>query len=135
MKQKVAQTVVMAGRHTFHNGDPVEWNLAGATSQASVCSGGCGRHDNLGAISNRTLSLFPRSVPLVFLDFETGVNVWTGGAFSHTHINSPCERAYKVFCQINQGWCQGTSRCSWDIQAVICEPCPSVPTTLCCARS
>lgn len=124
VRAKVKQLVIMAGRHRFHPSDPVEWNMAGATHLASVCSGGCGEHDNLGAISNATLSLWPSSTRLVFLDFETGVNVRTGGVLADAPDASPCRRAYEVFCRINTGWCQGMNRCSWDIQALICALSP-----------
>ena len=105
VRKKVDQLVLMGGRHHFWPNDPVEWNLAGATELSSVCSGGCGAHNNLGAISNRTVSLWPPESRLVFLDFETGVSVWTGGALVHAPDSSPCKRAYDVFCRINQGWC------------------------------
>lgn len=124
VRAKVKQLVIMAGRHRFHPSDPVEWNMAGATHLASVCSGGCGEHDNLGAISNATLSLWPSSTRLVFLDFETGVNVRTGGVLADAPDGSPCRRAYEVFCRINKGWCQNMNRCSWDIQALICALSP-----------
>jgi hypothetical protein len=56
----------------------------------------------------------------VFLDFETGVHVKTGGVLRDgAPLSSPCRRAYEVFCRINLGWCRGTDRCSWDIQALV----------------
>ncbi|KAL1529017.1 hypothetical protein AB1Y20_010337 [Prymnesium parvum] len=115
VERKVAQLVIMAGRD-----DEREWNFAGYTARASVCSGVCGAYNNLGAISNLTLSLWPAATRLVFLDFETGVHVWTGGVYQDAPISSPCRRAYETFCRINEGWCNlKGSRCSWDIQALI----------------
>ena len=128
---KVKQLVMMGGRRNH-----VEWNFAGAEANGiSVCGGpsnslrpgGCGAHNNLGRITNETLALWPARTSLVFVDFETGVNVWTGGVLaSAAPASSPCRRAYQVFCSTNVGWCQpraphlsGPSRCSWDIQAVL----------------
>ena len=160
VSQKVKQLVMMGGRHQFHPGDPVEWNLAGATwqvhtarrgfavrrreactpakcastcspppshvlllapySQASVCGGACGESNNLGRITNRTLAMWPQETRLVFLDFETGVDVWVGDVLRFGAPHSfPCRRAYEVFCRINVGWCHLMSRCSWDIMALV----------------
>ena len=127
VREKVAKLVVMGGRHRFHPGDPVEWNLAGADRGISVCGGRdrhCGHHNNLGNISNITMELWPPSVPRVFLDFETGVSVRTGGVLQQgAPSDSPCRRAYEIFCATNQYWCDadagGMSRCSWDIQAAV----------------
>ena len=121
VRASVARLVVMGGRHTFHIGDPVEWNLAGADHGISVCANrSCGAYNNLGAISNATLALWPTDVERVFIDFETGVKVWTGGVLAlSAPDDSPCRRAYQVFCSVNLHWCQGTSRCSWDIQAAV----------------
>ena len=122
----------MMGGRTNH----VEWNFAGAEANGiSVCggpaksrlSGGCGVYNNLGRITNASLSLWPASTPVVFVDFETGVNVWTGGVLATAApVDCPCRRAYHVFCTTNVGWCKprapfvaGQSRCSWDIQAVL----------------
>ena len=70
---KVRQLVIMGGRHTYRQGDQIEWNMAGATALASMCTmGGCGGHSNLGAVTNRTLALWPASTRRVFLDYETG---------------------------------------------------------------
>ena len=88
----------------------------------SCTDGGCGREfNNLGLITNATLALWPASTPLVFVPFETGVNVYTGGVLTTTApASSPCRRAYEVFCNANGGWCnQAGSRSSWDIQAVV----------------
>lgn len=122
VEAKVKRLVMMGGRK-----DHVEWNFAGAESNGiSVCGGAtggrnpCGPHNNLGRITNATLRRWPAATELVFVDFETGVEVWTGGVLASAEpAHSPCRRAYDVFCRINQGWCQGTSRCSWDIQAVL----------------
>lgn len=70
----------MGGRRNIRPGiDDVEWNFAGATKLNSVCGGvpeACGISNNLGSITNKTLSLWPREeAPLTFLDFETGVSV------------------------------------------------------------
>ena len=124
VRTKVARLVVMGGRHKFHLGEPVEWNLAGANDGISVCGGKhrhCGEHNNLGAISNATLEMWPDEVERVFVDFETGVSVWTGGALvAGAPADSPCRRAYEVFCRVNIGWCNAAiSRCSWDILAAV----------------
>lgn len=90
-----------------------------------VClpQGGCGPdHNNLGRITNATLALWPPSTPLVFVPFETGVNVYTGSVLQTDGVPeaSPCRRAYETFCRENEHWCsESGSRCSWDIQAVV----------------
>jgi purine nucleosidase len=123
VSQKVKELVIMAGRHdhTIDPGGSAEWNVAGATWINSVCGdGGCGAHGNLGNITNRTLALWPRQTRLVFLDFETGVDVMTGDVLREgAPESSPCRHAYGVFCWINQGWCNRMDRCSWDIMALI----------------
>ena len=131
VEQKVEQLVMMGGRK-----EHVEWNFAGAEANGiSVCGGlgksllpgGCGAYNNLGRITNETLRSWPAATRVVFIDFETGVGVWTGGVLATSApADSPCRRAYQVFCATNIGWCQpraphlaGPSRCSWDIQAVL----------------
>lgn len=118
--KKVKQLVLMGGRHMFHKNEPVEWNLAGATPQANVCNGACGEHDNLGSITNRTLAQWPREARLVYVDFETGVDIWTGEVLRNgAPESSPCRLAYEIFCKVNVGWCHKMNRCSWDIMALI----------------
>ena len=64
--------------------------------------------------------MLPAHVPLVWADFETGVDVWTGGVLAErAPPDSPCRAAYAQFCDRNVGWCQGTSRCSFDIVALL----------------
>ena len=85
-------------------------------------AGGCGpSFDNLGLVTNRTLSLWPQTVPLVVVPFETGVNVHTGSILrTAAPADSPCRRAYELFCATNLNWCTASgSRSSWDIQAVV----------------
>lgn len=86
-------------------------------------SGACGKYPNLGSLTNRTLDRWPKETQRVFLDFETGVNVKTGGVLHDgAPHSSPCRRAYEIFCRVNVGWCDGfhgTDRCSWDIQALV----------------
>lgn len=129
--------VLMGGRHAFKKGDEVEWNFAGATERASVCGGEpeCGSADNLGRVTNETLEMWPKEdAPIVFLDFETGVDIRTGSVLEAPgQSDSPCREAYAVFCATNIAWCEGAAqdlringtvpvaqdRCSWDIMAVI----------------
>ena len=117
---KVEQVVIMGGRKNH-----IEWNIAGAEENGiGVCGGPakklCGQHNHLGAITNRTLEMLPAHVPLVWADFETGVDVWTGGVLAErAPPDSPCRAAYAQFCDRNVGWCQGTSRCSFDIVALL----------------
>ena len=60
----------MGGRH-----GEVEWNLG-------ACEAKCGGYANVAQVSNETLALWPTRVPLVFIDFESGVDIQTGGAGS-----------------------------------------------------
>lgn len=89
---------------------------------ACIPKGGCGpRYNNLGRITNATLALWPSSIPLVFVPFETGSNVNTGSILrSAAPESSPCRRAYEVFCRANEYWCSDAgNRQSWDIVAVV----------------
>ena len=110
--RKVKEIVVMGGCSDRCPSDDGEWNFAGKTEWATICSGAhaCGGVDNLGRITNRSLQLLPRSVKLTFLDFETGVDVLTGGVLAERLAerggagDSPCRVAYETFCSTNIGW-------------------------------
>ena len=127
MARKVKELVVMGGRK--HPSEVEEWNFAGQTGLASICGPEqCGSAaNNLGFISNRTLAMVPRATPIVFLDYETGVHVGTGGALKKRAAenagagDSPCRRAYEIFCvERTVGWCdESLNRPSWDPMAVV----------------
>ena len=57
------------------------------------------------------MQLLPRGTPLTFVDFETGVDVLTGGVLAERAAelggagDSPCRLAYEIFCSTNIGWC------------------------------
>ena len=119
------QLVLMGGREGH-----IEWNFAGSEeSGVSICGGaaisaerGCGPNNNLGLITNQTIQMWPRTTPLTFLDYDAGASVLTGGILARAPGDSPCKRAYEVFCKVNNGWCSGglePSRSSWDIQALV----------------
>lgn len=121
-----SQQLVMMGGREGH----IEWNFAGSEdSGISICGGaaisaerGCGPNNNLGLITNQTIQMWPRTTPLTFLDFDAGASVLTGGILARAPGDSPCKRAYRVFCEVNHGWCSGgsePSRSSWDIQALV----------------
>ena len=110
VSRKVKEVVVMGGRRVPSSEG--EWNFAGKTEWATICGAeGCGGTDNLGRITNRSLQLLPRGTPLTFVDFETGVDVLTGGVLAERAAelggagDSPCRLAYEIFCSTNIGWC------------------------------
>ena len=110
VEQKVREMVVMGGKHSC-GGWCEEWNLA-------ACGGDCGSYDLLGPISQEALSLWPPSVPIVFVPYERGNEVHTGGVGAETD-NNPCYTAYVLFCSRMHNWCQGYRRASWDVMAVV----------------
>ena len=133
VKTKVSELVFMGGRR----GNPFtpwwedhelegEWNFCGSTDVNDVCGGkeaGCGAEDNLGQVTHDAIHLWPKKqVPITYLNFETGADIWTGGVLSTTDLLdiSPCSRGYQTFCTVNEGWCHADgSRQSWDPQAVL----------------
>lgn len=66
--------------------------------------------------------------PIVFIPFETGVDVHAGGALATAGILpalSPCRAGYEYFCGTTGvggalgGWCDAKGRSAWDLQAVL----------------
>lgn len=115
IQRKVKRMVVMGGVRECPEGAgcPVaEWNLAGCGGSANTWEwkrGGCGDYDLLGSVTNRTIDLWPRSVPIVWTSWESGTPVMTGQSFfdSPQHAAGPCGIAYEVFCSImnrNEPW-------------------------------
>jgi purine nucleosidase len=67
VKTRVQRMVIMGGRP-----DEVEWNLG-------ACGVQCGAYYHVARATNETLSLWPVRVPMVFVDFDAGVSIQTGG--------------------------------------------------------
>jgi hypothetical protein len=101
---------------------PAEWNIAGCGGSANPWEwAGCGDYDSLGEISNRTIDLWPASVPITWTSWEEGTPVFTGPmpAFTSNSSASPCEAAYKIFCNAmvekDPAWCTKSQlRSSYD---------------------
>ena len=139
VKSKVSELIFMGGRRGYPDNrwlDEYEleeqWNFCGSTDLNDVCGGkgaGCGNQSNLGQITYDALNLWPKEqVPITYLNFETGVDIWTGGVLNTANLldtspwldASPCSRAYHSFCNTNKGWClDDGNRQSWDSQAVL----------------
>eukprot|EP00966_Prymnesium_polylepis_P331226 7386793-Prymnesium_polylepis.1 len=93
------------------------------------CGGdGCGAYDELGRITSKVLELWPRSVPVTYLPFETGVDVRTGGGLARRNLQvSPCDRAYYVYRRDDWGGPRAEDeededwggRSSWDPMALL----------------
>ena len=81
------------------------------------------------------LELWPNSVPITFLAFETGEMVGAGGALYEncrdpkvcSDDHNPCRLAYDKFCGVIGGqwrggalpwWCGEHGRAAWDLMAV-----------------
>jgi len=109
---KVSALVAMGGRQ----GGGYEWNFAadgwGAPGHDGVYAG-------LSLTTQLAFSAWPQSVPAYILPFETGVHVNTGHVLSQLiapfdeATDSPCRRAYRVYCGTERG------RSSWDPMAVL----------------
>lgn len=110
--RKVERMIVMGGRDEHRGGN--EWNFGGGC-QKRGCS-----YEGLGGITRRQLELWPKVVPITFLSFEVGVNVGTGNNIAfRNQVDSPCDRAYRVFCEQMKDWCSGGGRSSWDPMALL----------------
>ena len=93
VSRKVARLVTMGGAA---RGNRVEWNF-GACGQNWL---GCGSYATLGAVTAEAFALWPRSVPVVYVPFETGLPVLSGWRVKVRNLaESPCDRAYKSFCE------------------------------------
>jgi len=121
VSRKVKRLVQMGG--TAVGTSRVEWNFG-------ACGGdvpNCGSYSELGAATAQLFSLWPRTVPIVFVPYETGERVLTGWLLKERNLpGSPCDRAYKLFCEDKnfvggwcQGWPQGGGRQSWDPMAIL----------------
>ena len=127
--RKVKRIVIMGGiRDCPEQRCPhAEWNLAG-------CGGRwergrwererCGDYDQLGSITNASIDLWPKSVPMVWTSWEGGEGIRTGASLfdSSAIASSPCRAAYEVFCttmnareRSSFAWCtEEHARSSWD---------------------
>jgi pyrimidine-specific ribonucleoside hydrolase len=106
--RKVKAMFLMGGKDGAKDGKP-EWNLGGACEKA-----GCS-YEGLGKISQKTLAIWPTVVPITFFSFEAGERIGSGNNVGHRLLpDSPCDRAYRMFCDAMPSWCQGFGRSSWD---------------------
>ena len=73
-------------------------------------------------ITNRTLALWPASVPMTLLGYEAGEDVHSGLALEGgAPTSSPCREAYVRFChskELGKKWCKAAGRASWDLSAL-----------------
>jgi len=106
---------------SYWNPGRVEWNF-GATGGAHWS----GTYGLVGAETHRALAEWPRDVPITYVAFETGVNVYAGGVLKDgAPVQSPCRQAYVSFCGGTGGsgglpkWCNQRGRCAWDLMAVV----------------
>ena len=126
VSRSVARLVIMGGRSRHDNLQQpvVEWNFGGCGGKGAHGSGGegdCGGYDQLGWITNQTLTLWPVTVPISYIGFEVGADVNTGLALTRTaSYANPCRYGYALFCDRMPGWCVGQrGRASWDPIAVV----------------
>ena len=115
---KVRELVWMGG--SFWDSIRVEWNF-GAYGQATWA----GAYNDVGRSTNMTLDIWPTSVPIKFMSFDTGASVFTGGVlYNGAPADSPCRQAYMSFCGVIGGagglpsWCNEAGRNAWDLMAV-----------------
>lgn len=104
--RKVRSLVQMGGAYA---GSRVEWNFGACGSNPTTC----GSYSTLGRITEQLFSLWPRTtVPVTFLPFESGSFVITGWKLKQRNlVNSPCDRAYKVFCEDMCALCASSQIC------------------------
>ena len=81
----------------------------------------CGPYDDLGSVTMLALRLWPKSVPVTFLEFEVGLKVNTGLALkAGASADSPCRFAYIDYCARMEEWCEDNEgRASWDPMALL----------------
>lgn len=110
VRRKVQRMVLMGGVRQCPGGSgcpPAEWNLGGCGGAANPWEkDGCGDYDTLGAVTNQTLDLWPRSVPIVWTSWESGTPIMTGMSLFRTPAVAagPCGFAYHLFCSHMNEW-------------------------------
>ena len=121
VEQKVKEAIWMGGGRAGG-----EWNLVGPSVGCDPDE--CGAYALLGNLTRKAVNAWPSSIPLIFLPFESGVDVHSGGSLATQHVPediSPCRAAYELFCGTTGGsgglpfWCDEHGRAAWDLQAIL----------------
>ena len=110
----------------------VEWNWGACggdvpnreqtakTDFPSSAYAACGAYAALPRLTAEAIREWPPSVPTVFLSFDIGFWVRSGGVLQAAPERSPCRRAYELFCGIRGGggalpkWCDDHGRNAWE---------------------
>ena len=118
---KVKELVWMGG--SFTDNHRVEWNFG---AYGGDPFGFAGAYAELGPLTNGTLSAWPSSVPIIFISYESGSRVRSGGVLKQgAPVASPCRKAYMDFCGADGSggglptWCEPQGRNAWDLMAVM----------------
>ena len=125
VKQKVRKLVWMGG--SYWVSDRVEWNWGACGGAANPnASTECGSYAALPQLTSAALKAWPAAVPTVFVSFDIGFWVRSGGVLRDGHPErSPCRQAYLHFCGGTGGggglptWCDARGRNAWDLMAVV----------------
>ena len=130
VRRRVHSLVWMGGSYWVSN--RVEWNFGACGGVSSSVSGdneevaSCGAYDLLPRLTYETVRQWPDEVPTIFLSFDIGFKVRSGGVLKAAHpARSPCRQAYIEFCGGTGGggglpeWCDKDGRNAWDLMAVV----------------
>ena len=124
VKEKVAKLVWMGGSYWFQ--DRVEWNWGACGGSDNPNATKCGAYSSLPQLTADLLTQWPASVPTVFVSFDIGFWVRSGGVLNAgAPERSPCRQAYMEFCGGTGGggglptWCDERGRNAWDLMAVV----------------
>ena len=135
VEQKVKKLVWMGGSYWVK--DRVEWNWGACggdepnreqtekTPFPASAYAACGAYATLPRLTADAIREWPQSVPTIFLSFDIGFWVRSGGVLRSAPERSPCRRAFTLFCDIQGGggalpdWCDEHGRNAWDLMAVV----------------
>ena len=124
IKEKVKRVVWMGG--SFWVKDRVEWNFAACGGPGNPNATKCGAYVDLARLTSSALREWPPDVPTIFISFDIGFWVRSGGILkSAAPTRSPCRQAYMDFCGGTGGggglpeWCDARGRNAWDLMAVV----------------
>lgn len=136
VEQKVGRLVWMGGSYWVK--ERVEWNWGACGGEVpnreqtaktrfpNNAYAACNTYSALPRLTADALSEWPQSVPTVFLSFDIGFWVRSGGVLkTRAPARSPCREAFELFCGVTGGsgglpeWCDEKGRNAWDLMAVL----------------
>ena len=130
VESKVKRLVWMGGSYWVK--ERVEWNWGACggdvpnreqtakTDFPSSAYAACGAYAALPRLTAEAIREWPPSVPTIFVSFDIGFWVRSGGVLLAAPERSPCRRAFDLFCGIRGGggalpkWCDDHGRNAWE---------------------